>query len=410
MTVGLPGTGIGGIFYILLSVYMPLVHLRRALNGGKKPYHLKMVLSAVSMSALIIFSLYGEAKLLLCFFDWATAVQGKAPGSVRFATYVPAALVPALAVMPFVVLLTIVVGIQIARLIVPVFGRRGTTRLPGAAGTRGNVTPAGSGASARDECSRSKIVKPGAFTLVEVLVVISVISILMSILLPALGRVREQMNTMTCRSNLRQYGFAATAYSDDNESRFPDPTYFLFRWPEEPWMGPKCCQWHNSGLIPDGLLWFRREPAKIHMCPTFYRVSQEPGQSHPFHDPDIAVEPRYSYSMNALLGFPGYPAVPRFTQVRRPAQVFMFSEENMWMIPGVSVAVLNDTLLLPRYAPYGPDDIGDSFGTYHAIKGGDLNSGKANLVFVDGHVDWVHIGIENVDDAFRLAWPRREWP
>ena len=82
----------------------------------------------------------------------------------------------------------------------------------------------------------------------------------------------------------------------------------------------------------------------------------------------------------------------------------------MWMIPGVSVAVLNDTLLLPRYAPYGPDDIGDSFGTYHAVKGGDLNSGKANLAFVDGHVDWVHIGVENLDDAFRLAWPRREWP
>jgi prepilin-type N-terminal cleavage/methylation domain-containing protein/prepilin-type processing-associated H-X9-DG protein len=410
MTVGLPGTGIGGIFYILLSLYMPLVHLRRALNGGNKPYHLKMVVSAVSLSALIILSLYGEAKLLLCFFDWAATVQGKAPGSVKFATCVPAALVPALAAMPFLVLLAIVVGLQIARLVVSVFSRCGKVRLSVAAGKDGGVAGARPCASGADEGGRSNIMKRRAFTLIEVLVVISVISLLMSILLPAFNNVRQQMNTMTCRSNLRQHGFAATVYADDNESLFPDPGGWLFLEPWADWMGPKCCQWHNSVLIPDGSLWSYRDPLKIHMCPTFFRVSQQPGQNHPFHDPSIPVEPRYSYSMNALLGFPDYPAIPKVTQVRRPAQVFLFSEENMWMIPGVSIAVLNDTLLLPRYPPYGPEDIGDSFATYHAAKAGDLNSGKANLVFVDGHVDWIHIGVENLDDAFRLAWPRREWP
>jgi len=409
MTVGLPGTGIGGIFYILLSVYMPLVHLRRALNGGNKPYHLKMVASALSLSALIILSLYGEAKMLLCFFEWATTVHSKAGGSGKFATCVPAALVPALAAMPFLVLLVLIVCIQIARLIVSVFGRRRTGRLSYAVEGGGEVIGGDSGVGGVGDKAQ-ELMKRGGFTLVEVLVVISVISLLMAILLPALNKVREQMNTMTCRSNLRQYGFAAAVYSDDNESLFPDPGGWLFLEPWADWMGPKCCQWHNSVLIPDGSLWSYRDPLKAHMCPTFYRVSQEPAQNHPYHDPSIPIEPRYSYSMNALLGFPVYPAVPKVTQVRRPSQVFLFSEENMWMIPGVSVAVLNDTLLLPRYEPYGPEDIGDSFGTYHAVKGGDLNSGKANLVFVDGHVDWVHIGLENLDEAFRLSWPRREWP
>ncbi|HUT29385.1 MAG TPA: type II secretion system protein [Sedimentisphaerales bacterium] len=410
MTVGLPGTGIGGIFYILLSAYMPLVHLRRALNGGNKPYHLKMVLSALSMSALIILSLYGEARLLLCFFDWAATVQGKAPGSVKFAACVPAALVPALAAMPFLVLLAIVVFIQIARLVVSVFSRRGTAPLSGPAAADGQAAGADSPVGRPDKVTPGNIIKTNAFTLIEVLVVISIISLLMAILLPTFNTAREQMNTMTCRSNLRQHGFAATVYADDNESLFPDPGGWLFLEPWADWMGPKCCQWHNSVLIPDGSLWSYRDPLKIHMCPTFFRVSQQPGQNHPFHDPSIPVEPRYSYSMNALLGFPDYPAVPKVTQVRRPAQVFLFSEENMWMIPGVSIAVLNDTLLLPRYPPYGPEDIGDSFATYHAAKAGDLNSGKANLVFVDGHVDWIHIGAENVDEAFRFAWPRRESP
>lgn len=80
------------------------------------------------------------------------------------------------------------------------------------------------------------------------------------------------------------------------------------------------------------------------------------------------------------------------------------------MNPGVTNAVLNDTILLPRYPPYELTDISDSFGTFHSTKGGGLTTGKANLVFVDGHIDSVHIGVNNLDDAFRLAWPKRYLP
>ena len=42
------------------------------------------------------------------------------------------------------------------------------------------------------------------FTLVELLVVIAMIAVLMSILMPALQRVREQGKRASCLSNLRQ--------------------------------------------------------------------------------------------------------------------------------------------------------------------------------------------------------------
>ncbi|MHC4664861.1 MAG: type II secretion system protein [Planctomycetota bacterium] len=252
--------------------------------------------------------------------------------------------------------------------------------------------------------------KRSGFTLIELLVVISVTALLLGILLPALQKAKEHVNAVTCRSNLRQYGLAATMYLDNNNGIFPAPSYWLFQDPEEPWMGAKCCQWHNAALTPDGLLWSDREPAKIHMCRTFYKLSKRKGQNHPFHDPAIPIKPLYSYSMNAYLGMMTRYGVLKLTQVRRPARVFIFSEENMWMNPGVSDAVLNDTVLLPRYPPYGLDDISDSFGTFHFTKGGDLTTGKANLVFVDGHVDTVHIGVNNLDDAFRLSWPKRYLP
>ena len=62
-----------------------------------------------------------------------------------------------------------------------------------------------------------------AFTLVELLVVISVIALLVGILVPALGAARDAAKTATCMANLRSLGQATVAYTQDHNLTYPQP-------------------------------------------------------------------------------------------------------------------------------------------------------------------------------------------
>jgi prepilin-type N-terminal cleavage/methylation domain-containing protein/prepilin-type processing-associated H-X9-DG protein len=61
------------------------------------------------------------------------------------------------------------------------------------------------------------------FTLVELLVVIGIIALLMSILLPALNKARENARGIKCASNEKQILLACIMYSNENHSFWPIP-------------------------------------------------------------------------------------------------------------------------------------------------------------------------------------------
>ena len=122
------------------------------------------------------------------------------------------------------------------------------------------------------------------------------------------------------------------------------------------------------------------------------------------------MKPQYSYSQNVFLG-PLYLAdssggydwtkeycAPRVQNVNRPSEIFVYAEENMWIISTAlghefdwSGDVLNDNGIFPWWQT--PGSICDSVGSFHKTTWGTMDkrdAGVANAVFADGHTDTMY--------------------
>ena len=228
-----------------------------------------------------------------------------------------------------------------------------------------------------------------AFTLVELLVVITIISVLMAVTLPALRRVRQQGYETICKANLRQMAIGLKTYTNDNDNLFPSAgtiyhsgeSFDKTKWPEY----IICCRWHDERMgfgnallsqRPElrGSLYSYLKDKEVILCKVGKRANELRGCYNacppPYgceHDPDIEVVTQYTYSMNAFLGSSVKTSgsgsldvdrrgirrvsVDRESQVTRsPSQVFVFGEQNSWAINTDGKQPIDDESHWP--APY----------------------------------------------------------
>ncbi|QYU70069.1 DUF1559 domain-containing protein [Leptolyngbya sp. 15MV] len=103
---------------------------------------------------------------------------------------------------------------------------------------------------------RREVVVARAFTMIDVLVSLAVVAVLISLLLPSLGLVRESANQVMCRSNLRQIGLGLALYAEANGDRVVPSTKVrgdLMN--DSPWetdllrLAPPGAAWDGLGIL-----------------------------------------------------------------------------------------------------------------------------------------------------------------
>ncbi len=138
--------------------------------------------------------------------------------------------------------------------------------------------------------------KRNAFTLVEALVVIGILSTLLAILLPAASSARASARAAECQSNLRQLGIASTAYAAQNADHYPPALLYKMQ-PE----GLSTIAWdfetRANGSVTPGALWsFIGGANKVQQCPEFLGAStsgNDPFTGYNYNTTYIGAEGRF---------------------------------------------------------------------------------------------------------------------
>lgn len=226
------------------------------------------------------------------------------------------------------------------------------------------------------------------FTMIELLVVISIISMLMSILMPSLKKAREQGRTVVCQTNLRQLIFAWNMYNMDNDDRLCSASVHLNG--PRPWLHETAplfppSHWVAEGdgvafnpvigteqALADGVLWDYLEVPEVYKCHS--------------HRTDFGLSYAVNHTMGANLRFGSETIFTNAGDFSTPADRLVF-------IDSVGILLKEDLnssypdiydLELHGFYPIDMDTQLWNPGTRLITR----HNGGTNLSFADGHTGY----------------------
>ncbi len=179
-----------------------------------------------------------------------------------------------------------------------------------------------------------------AFTLVELLVVISIVSMLMAIMLPALVRVREHGRRIYCLSNLRQMVIATQSYAQAYNDYYPVAQYRqkISSAKIEYYWDFTVVSESGQKTIQPGLLWQDDTIERIQQCPSFRgksNTANDPFTGYNYntsyigHGGGETFSDDYSGEIRTIEGMPAWYEIVmpvKIYEVRRPAECALFGD------------------------------------------------------------------------------------
>lgn len=256
-------------------------------------------------------------------------------------------------------------------------------------------------------------------TLVEMLIVLSIIAVLLTFFLPVLVKVRGAAQKAVCANNMRAIGQGVVHYAADNDGRLPYPGNAQMQYlsANYAWGGPGSPDnWFVKNFIdryvakydvmPDNLRGNSQSlfyTTNLVHCPTMGRDGQPDWPESP-----LMNNPNFSYAFNSYIAG-SYDFIPKgVTLSRVDGQAMLLTETRCGARLGMNAHV------------NGPHDS-------HAIlnppqyqnHAGPQYDGEANILYADGHVQAMSVADIPVMDpqdptslsaASRVFWQNPSWP
>jgi type II secretory pathway pseudopilin PulG len=217
---------------------------------------------------------------------------------------------------------------------------------------------------------------PNGFTVVELLVMIALLSLLVSLLLPALNRARAVAKRAACMSNLRQLCIYSTLYADDHAGwtipHVGDEAYG--HWPALLVGMGYHAQFAGQGITPGD----KSSVVGVFNCPAErFDGPQKREAGAWWHGTHLAIN--YELSFNNYGAWSGTQRWENLDQLPRPSQSIIFGDNSSWLGQGCYLTDWGQGL---RHGSDGVD-----------VPPGVGIEGYWNAGFVDGHAKTFEEGI-----------------
>lgn len=215
-----------------------------------------------------------------------------------------------------------------------------------------------------------------AFTLVELMVVVTVIALLISLLLPAMSSATDVARAATCLSNLRQQRIAMGSYMIENKGYFPNHR-------QDNYGGRSRPDGYDSYWATT-LLDYGATPAIFH-CPGILSKQTDYGYTWSWKFDQYYIGYGYNAWFLGLRNYPnGYQACGgisttgyfRFSRVKSPAENLCLGDKNPLPIAGT--VHWGQALWWPNASFASP---------FHEGINGSRHRGGAGVIYNDGHAE-----------------------
>ncbi|MBN1807270.1 MAG: type II secretion system protein [Sedimentisphaerales bacterium] len=232
--------------------------------------------------------------------------------------------------------------------------------------------------------------KEKAFTLIELLIVISIIALLMAVMMPALAAARSRGRTLACKSNLRQLLLAGIGYATENDgANVPAASDMwdnsgLHRWhgyrdtrndPFDPLRGPL------AGYLADGRV--KECPGKVNFLKgQDWKTNFEQGCGGYGYNMTYIGSRRWQNGVKSLEDWKNsYALTTCMTEIASPGRTLMFAD----------TAISNDKKYLIEYSfAESPFSVRNGLPVTEFYMSPSIHfrhGSSANIGWADGHID-----------------------